>query len=83
MENSDTLNLILASSCILLSKKKQKKQQQQLPRNYYKTTLYASLISNSKHVSVCVRVSGVGRVGGCTGCFTKTTPKLNPNFETT
>ena len=42
MGKSDALNLILAFSCILLSKKKQ------LPRNYYKTTLYAILISNTK-----------------------------------
>ena len=54
MEKSDTLNLIFAFSCILLSKKKQ------LPRNYYKTTLYASLISNNKQVSVFVGVGGVG-----------------------
>ena len=62
MEKSDTLNSILALSCILLSKKKQ------LPRNYYKTTSYNSLISSTKQVSDCV---GVGGVGGCTGCFTK------------
>ena len=37
-------------------------KKKQLPRNYYKTTLYASLISNNKQVSVCV---GVGGVGGC------------------
>ena len=62
MEKSDTLNLILAFSCIRLSKKKKKTQ-----RNYYKTTLYPSLISSTKQVSaVCVELGGVG-----TGCFTK------------
>ena len=43
--------------------KKKKKTQ----RNYYKTTLYPSLISSTKQVSaVCVELGGVG-----TGCFTK------------
>ena len=53
MERSDTLYSILALSCILLSKKKK-----QLSRNYYKTTSYASLISNTEQVSDCVGVGG-------------------------
>ena len=61
MEKSDTLNLILAFSCILLSKKKTK------TKCNATTTLYASLISSSKQVSaVCVELGGVG-----TGYFTK------------
>ena len=76
MEKSDILNLISTFSCIVSSKNPKK-----TPRNYYKITLYASLISDTKQVSVCL---GEGGVDGCTGCYTKKSkPKLNPNFQTT
>ena len=60
---------------------KKKKKKKKTPQNYYKTTLYASLISDTKQVSVSL---GVGGVGGCIGCFTKKSKsKLNLNFQTT
>ena len=45
LEKSGILNLTQTFLCILLYKKKKKRQ---LPRNYYKTTLCARLISDTQ-----------------------------------